>query len=119
MREKTNLVPKKRCNTRWSADFVMVKRYFELREYLPGVLELFPDLEIYFLSISEENTLKNISETMKNFEEVTLLLQKKKFTLGEMRVLFDGVLEKYPTMDEYLSATAKIIHFPHFERGLL
>lgn len=96
----------------------MTKRYFELREFLPDALELFPDLENYFLSIAEENALKNIKETMKNLQEVTLMLQKKDFTLGEMRVLFDGVVEKYPSMSEYLSVDANIIHFPDFESGL-
>lgn len=119
LREKTRLVPKKRCATRWSADFIMTKRYFELREYLPDALELFPDLELYYLSIAEENTLKNLNDTMKNFEEVTLVLQKKDFTLGEMRILFDGVIQKYPSMDKYLSSTASIVHYPDFERGIL
>jgi hypothetical protein len=97
----------------------MAKRYFELREFLPEALRLFPELEEYFLSISEENTLKNINETMKNFADVTFALQNKDFTLGEMRVLFDGVIEKYPTMNKYLAVDAKIIHHPNFERGLL
>ena len=96
----------------------MTSRYFELREFLPGTLELFPELEDFFLSISEENALKNINETMKNLEEVTLMLQKKDFTLGEMRTLFDGVIEKYPSMSEYLSVEANIIHFKDFESGL-
>lgn len=96
----------------------MTKRYFELREFLPDLLDAFSELEDYLLSIPEENSLKTIHETMKNFQEVTFMLQKKNFSLGEMRILFDGVVQKYPLMKEYLSADANIIQYPLFESGL-
>jgi len=50
LREHTELRPKTRCSTRWSGDFKMVKRYFELRQFLPATLENFPDLGAYCLS---------------------------------------------------------------------
>ena len=40
------------------------------------------------------------------------MLQKKDLLLGEARLLFDGVLEKYPTMGKYLAPDADIINFP-------
>lgn len=119
LREYTNIRPQIRCGTRWSGDFTMIKRYFELREHLPIILETFPDIEEYCLSIIEENTLKSINDCMNNFQDITFMLQKKELTLGEMRVLFDGVIQKYPTMNEYLSTTSNIVEYPEFEHGML
>lgn len=95
----------------------MTKRYFDLKEFFPAIIDNFPNLADYFLTIREESTLKNLNEVMKNFHEVTLMLQKKDLTLGQARVLFDGVISKYPTMNKYLAEDAQIVHFPHFERG--
>lgn len=84
LKEYTPLVPKNRCKTRWSADFVMISRYFELREFLPTVVQEFPDLADHCLSITEEIKLKTIHDAMKNFQEVTLALQKRDITIGEV-----------------------------------
>lgn len=97
----------------------MVKRYFELKEFFNHVLDEFPDLDEYFLSVREESILKSLSETMKNFQEVTSMLQKKDISIGEVRILFDGVISKYPTMNEYLSTDASIVHFAAFESGTI
>lgn len=96
----------------------MTKRYFELRQFLPEALENFPELEEYCLSMTEENTLKQMNECMKKFQDVTLMLQRQDLTLGQVRYIFDGLVKQFPAMTEYLSATAPIVDDPDFESGL-
>jgi hypothetical protein len=47
-----------------------------------------------------------------------LMLQREDISLGKVRVLFDGVIKQYPSMNEYLSARATIIQYPEFESGM-
>lgn len=96
----------------------MTKRYFELRQFLPDALENFPELQDFCLSMTDENTLKQLNECMKKFQDVTLMLQRQDLALGQVRYIFDGLVKQFPTMSEYLSATAFIVDDPFFESGL-
>ena len=93
----------------------MVKRYFQLKESIDEVSVNSDDLYLYLLTPKEHAALKSLFEHLANFQSITLALQKEDITLGKMRVLFDGVIEMYPTMTEYLSVSAPIIEFKDFE----
>lgn len=96
----------------------MVKRYFQLKESIDEVSVNSDDLYLYLLTPKEHAALKSLFEHLANFQSITLALQKEDITLGKMRVLFDGVIEMYPTMNEYLSVSAPIIEFKDFESGI-
>jgi hypothetical protein len=50
---------------------------------------------------------------------VTLKLQDQKISLLEVRILFDYVILKYPTMNRYLASDASIVTNPNFENGIV
>ena len=56
---------------------------------------------------------------MKKLESVTKKLQDCETTLSDIRVLFDFVIENFPTMAHYLSSDAEIIQDPILERAIV
>ena len=99
----------------------MVERYFKFKEdgVFSKLLEDVPDMELFMLSMTEEKKLKEIRPTLQNLQQVTLKLQDQTITFREMRVLFDYVMQEYPTMNLYISQDAQIIHSPDFESALV
>ena len=53
------------------------------------------------------------------FESVTKLLQRENLDMADVRMVFDGVIQKYPLTSVYLSATADIVHSPVFESAIV
>lgn len=111
MRRKTALLPVKRNVTRLSSTFAMVKRFFEILEFIdirdPELLNLIPYHQ-------EEEDLRALFEDLKNFESVSLKLQEEETDLLVVRRLFDALIEKYSDMKEYLSPKASIVHSPDY-----
>lgn len=50
---------------------------------------------------------------------MTVELQRANISFIEVRALFDGLSEEYPSMKNYLAASASIVHSKDFESGLL
>ena len=57
---------------------------------------------------------------VKEFSAAFEALQKKDdYTLSEVRVLFDTLIEKVPELSRYLQENANIVHNRHFENGVV
>ena len=106
LRESTNLVPKTKSNTRWTASFAMIHRfdldclsfytyrYFELE---PAFEEI-ESLELFLLTRAEKKALKSIYEEIKDLHSITMVLQDSKLTMSQVRHLFYGVMRRFPTI---------------------
>jgi len=106
-----------RNDTRWSSTFNMIQCYLRIRSYI----EKIDDDEVleYLPTISQFKTLEQLMEHLKAFESVTKALQLDGLDLAEARALFDGIVVKYPSMENYLSPRAEIVHSPEFENGVV
>lgn len=56
---------------------------------------------------------------MADFHSVMFALQDLTMTMGKVRALFDGVLQKYPDMKHYIHPKSDIVHAPLFESALV
>ena len=85
LRDLTSYVPVKENDTRWSSSFRMVDRFLKIQAELSGVvdlLSLLPNhLEVDFLARS--------FISMKKFDSITVMLQRKGMTFVESREIFD------------------------------
>ena len=116
LREKTSLRPKIAQKTRWSSNFFMVQRFFQLLPFLNlDSSELAP----YLLSPHENLMLKHLLKNMEKLQEVTITLQRNNCTLEEVRILFDALILDFPVSAIYLSPNANIVHSPNFENGVV
>ncbi|KAJ0391211.1 hypothetical protein P43SY_011000 [Pythium insidiosum] len=92
----------------------MVKRYVEIREAImtvSAVEELVP----------RGATHRRIQALLTKLEElgsVCVKLQAEKRTLGDVRLLFDACVAKYPAMAQHLLSGASIVHSPLFESAV-
>jgi len=93
----------------------MLECFFKIRSYverLSDVIEEFPTLR-------EIKTLEGIMEHLEVFNSVTTSLQREDLDLSDARALFDAIIEKYPTMKDYLAPTSNIVHTPDFENAVV
>ena len=116
LRKTTDLRPVKQCLTRWSGNFFMLKRYFQLEAYID---KADANLAVNIPSVSEVLKLKKLLEIFENFQSVTTELQNEDITLAEVRILFDGLIGQFPIMEKYLDENSEIVHSPKFEFGLV
>jgi hypothetical protein len=96
----------------------MVNRYYEIKPVLENLLGHHPFLADFLLSIGEEIQLKGIHSILLDFESITLSLQRREMTFAKCRVLFEGVMNKYPFMNKYISTSSAIVNFPEFESAI-
>lgn len=118
LREHTNLRPKLLCTTRWTGAFKMVSRYFELKSFVQEIVEE-ANLVDHMLIPTEERQLQDLLIKMKDLWSVMMKLQDSKIQLHQVRILFNKIMDTYPTMTQYLAKDASIIHNPDFENGLV
>lgn len=116
LRNKTPLRPVLRNSTRWSSTYLMVQRFFELKQFFDPMNA---ELAGLMPSATELIRLQHLSEDMSKFQSITMQLQHEGINMYDVRVLFDAVIEEYPDMSKYLSPTAEIVHSRHFETGLV
>jgi uncharacterized protein YueI len=62
--------------------------------------------------------LKDIRTEMIEFETVTKTLQESKLTVMEVRLIFDEIINIYPSMSHHLDADASIVRNTAFESGI-
>ena len=83
----------------------MIKRYAELRDYLPDMNSTIVDS--YCLSPSEIRHVDKLLLQLESLDSVTKELQREITTMSDVRALFDGVIEEFP--DQH----------PFFESGIV
>ncbi|ETO63928.1 hypothetical protein F444_18438 [Phytophthora nicotianae P1976] len=102
------------ATTRWSSTFDMVKRYFELLEFLDvdddDIMELLP-------SPASNKRLRALFKELKDVESVAKALQGRDTDLLDVRQWFDELLALKPQFATYLGPQAEIVHSPDFESG--
>jgi hypothetical protein len=118
LREFTELAPKKTMPVRWSADYQMVKRYFEIEPFLD--VRLFDrETALLFPTPEEQLALKMIYESFEWLDSFMRALQSPKLDLGQIRFMFDAILSKYPEFASHLQADANIVKSKHFENAVV
>ena len=114
LRKKTDLRPKIRNDTRWSSTYSMLKRYFDLQNFLDladrDTADLLP-------GPSENFKLRECLEHLQKFESVSKKLQRTTCTKKESRILFDALLSQFPELSQPLG-TQGVIECPTFERAV-
>jgi len=110
-----HLVPLKRNITRWSSTYYMLKRYIQLypvvRDWPPisGVQSFIPTAE-------EHNRVLTLLSSLEKFHWVTKTLQSsERIDFGDVRVMFDKLIEEMPDSAHYLQENAEIVLSPLFE----
>jgi hypothetical protein len=96
---KPPLVAVLRQATRWSSTFAMLKRYFQLREFILADDE---ELADYLASRASHRKLEALLSSLCDVESVSKRLQDKDLTLLDPRILFDALLHVRPTFVNYL-----------------
>ncbi|KAG2778015.1 hypothetical protein PC116_g22924 [Phytophthora cactorum] len=111
----TPLRPKKRNVTRWSSTYNPVQGYGAIRpqsRLVEAVEDLVP-------STGDHKKLVGLLKHLEKLDSVCKRLQCETTTMSEVRLLFDSVVADYPIMGGHLKSTAKILHSPAFENGLV
>ncbi|KAG3022490.1 hypothetical protein PC120_g8106 [Phytophthora cactorum] len=93
----------------------MLKRYLEIKaaaKQVETVEDLVPRARAH-------RKIEKFCEQMRALESVNKKLQSEETTMADARVLFDGVLQLYPTMKSHLSKEVHIVHSPDFENGIV
>ena len=116
LRTKTKLSAVLRNDTRWSSTFQMLERFFEIKDFIDTSDRA---LAVNLPSGLEVVTLQEVMKDLEEFESATKLLQDSKRTLLEVRAIFDGLMETYPSMHHYISGESKFVHSPAFENGIV
>ena len=114
LRELTSYATVRENDTRWSSTFQMIDRYLRIQNELRSVdlLSLLPNhLKVDFLTRAHTS--------MKQFDSVTLMLQRDGMTFVESRQIFDLFLKDFPDFDHYIGNTAAIIEDQVFEKAVM
>ncbi|KAK1945571.1 hypothetical protein P3T76_002619 [Phytophthora citrophthora] len=111
----TELRPVKRNVTRWSSTFKMVKRFLQIKDAIKHV----EAVEEFVPRARDCRKLEKLQEDLQALDSVCLTLQSDKTTLADVRVLFDGVVKRYPETANYLANDATIVHSPSFETAVV
>ena len=77
---------------------MMVERYILLKDFL-DVND--PDLIPLLLSPSDNTTVMSLFKDLEKFESVSKELQKEDISYLKIRLLFDSLVEEYPTLDNF------------------
>lgn len=113
----TPLRPKTRNATRWSSAFDMLVRYDRLREFLSELDSA--EIDNLSLTTAENRRVDSLLLKLKDLESVTKALQYENTSIGDVRGLFDAVIEQFPQTATRLSSSSNIIHTPLFESGII
>lgn len=103
--------------TRWSSTFEMFKRYMQIREFLPELGS--EDLDDLALSVPETRKIEQLMDRLKTVDSVTKELQAESTTLSDVRVLFDAIIDKFPSTRGRLSSNAGIVNNVDFESAVV
>jgi len=115
LRELTSYATVRENDTRWSSTFQMIDRYLRIQNELSSVVDLLSLLPNHL----EVDFLKRAHTSMKQFDSVTLMLQRDGMTFVESRQIFDLFLKDFPDFDHYIGDTAAIIEDQVFEKAVM
>jgi len=115
LRKLTSLHTVRQNDTRWSSTFEMISRFFRIQAELSAVSDLLPMLP----SLVECEILRKGFVHLKEFNQVTVMLQKEGITLLRVREIFDSVIDDYTALRGHLSSDAAIVVNPVFERAVV
>ena len=117
LRKQTQLRPVLRNKTRRSTTFETISRYGKLKSFIPrDDLELMP----FILDETEEAVITSSHSRLTEIETVTKTLQQERgVSLSDMRALYDALIVKFPSMEQYLSQNADIVHSKDIENGMV
>ena len=93
LRKKTPLRPILDNETHWSRQKEMLQRFDEFQEFFDTND---PDIVMIYPSVGELYQLKNLLDTLKTLDSITIKLQCEDIGLGDVRLLFDEVIKKFP-----------------------
>ncbi|KAG6942140.1 hypothetical protein JG688_00018298 [Phytophthora aleatoria] len=96
--------------TRWSSTYIMLARYVKIRDAIKmvsAVEELLPRPSTHRQIVQLVNKLEAL-------DSVCVKLQSEDRNLGDVRLLFDAAMAKYPTTSHHLGSSARIVHSPVF-----
>jgi hypothetical protein len=82
----------------------MLERFFEIKDFIDTSDRA---LAVNLPSGLEVVTLQEVMKDLEEFESATKLLQDSKRALLEVRAIFDGLMETYPSMHHYISGESK------------
>jgi hypothetical protein len=101
----------KQNDTRWSSVYEMAKRYFRIK----NAIRTIPTMAAFLPTASQTLRLKEAMTHLSNFQSVTKQLQSTEMDILDSHVIFDSILESYPSMQRYLAKNANIIHSNYFD----
>ena len=96
----------------------MIKHYCKIRDKISKVLSD-SNLHSINLTTTDDKEIADLLPKLEEFDSVAKLLQRENLDMADVRMVFDGVIQKYPLTSVYLSATADIVHSPVFESAIV
>ena len=115
LRELTSYATVRENDTRWSSTFQMIDRYLRIQNELSSVVDLLSLLPNHL----EVDFLTRAHTSMKQFDSVTLMLQRDGMTFVESRQIFDLFLKDFPDFDHFIGDTAATIEEQVFEKAVM
>ena len=61
-------------------------------------------------TVAQRRELERLAAEIAGLDKVTLFLQSEDVSLGDVRGVFDTMIEQYPSTSRYLSASVVIVH---------
>jgi len=102
--------------TRWSSAYDMMERFFTFVDVLDRADRYYCNLIPSEESVSE---MKEVFKQMKVIQSVTKRIQAADVTMSDVRILFDSLMVKIPSLASHIAADAPIVEEPNFESGLV
>jgi len=104
---------------RWSSAAVMLNRYLVTKEFLTDLKKEIEDLDELIPNSKKNKQICMLCDQLNDLDSVTKELQKDAVTSADVRALFDGVIESYPSTANRLGPRPKIVHAPDFESAIV
>lgn len=117
LRRLTHLTALTANKTRWSSTYMMVKRYFYIKEHIKAIY--IPDVKELLLDDDEELVITTFMKKLHDLESVTKQLQSDSVTVAEYRGLLDALIELHPSTRERLKQNSEIVADPLFESAVI
>ena len=93
----------------------MLARFVKIQPQLSALVELLPMLPTHL----EIDSITKALRTLKEFNDITVMLQRDGITFVEERRIFDVVLLDYPEFEHDLSDSAMIVDNQEFEKAVM
>jgi hypothetical protein len=113
LRKHTELAPLRRNQTRWSSTFNMLKRFFEIRKFIPQCLfDFIP-------APGDEYKLEILLKDLNNIDSVAKALQDENISFLEARKLLDELAKDYPVLKSHIDPYSPVVKNPELESAII